>query len=401
MRFLFILLLLACPLYAEDLQSLQKELALKQTKLQADDVDGRVKLAAWCFKKKLRQSGMRIHRQIIKLDPSNTKSHKALGHVKDGDNWFDNEDAKQAALGNTKLLSSYEKLEDTTGYSLIHGHFLTAEQVIELDAGEVLKAHKQSDGQVVLTREFRIVSALKWKDTKDLAKVIEGAFAIWREDTGHPWEADKRKTFHVFIHKNHKAYVKMMTDDIETYPAEMTKSHGYFDGRCCWLSYFHDWYRTRRVLLHEARHQFDMLVAKTGWGVPSWYHEGIAEYWAMHDWNGKKLELGLLVPKKNYSLHFCGQLLKKKKILGADATLKQGWQTTIDPAFYQNSWAFIYFCKNSDYADGFKKYEAKITSGAYKSQAEQIAGFKELVTDDFKKFDEEYLTQLADWVDKA
>lgn len=386
---------------AEGLVSLKKELALRQTKLQADDIDGRVKLAAWCFKKKLRQSGLAIHRQILKLDSANAKSRKALGHVEGKDRWFESEDAKQLSSGNTKLLSTYEKIEDKSGYSLIHGHYLTAEQAKQLDAGEVLKAHKIKEGQVALTREFRVVSALKWKDTKDLAKVLESAFAIWRNETNNPWDAAKRTTFHILIKKNHKAYVKMIKDDIETYSAEQTKSHGFFDGHKCILSYFHDWYRTRRIILHEARHQFDYLVAKTGWSVPAWYHEGIAEYWSMHNWDGKKLELGQLVPKKNYSLLFCGKLLGKKKVLGAQATLSQGWPTSIDPAFYQNSWAFIYYCKHSDYADGFKKFEAKLAKSEYKTQAQQIAGFKELVTDDFTAFDKAYKKQLKEWADKA
>ncbi|MCF6228746.1 MAG: hypothetical protein L3J82_08830, partial [Planctomycetes bacterium] len=394
MRLLLIICLLVAPLAAADLASLQRELSIKQAKLQPDDIEGRTKLAAWCFKKKLRQSGLRLQRQIIKLDPTNTKARKALGHVKDGDNWFESEDAKQAAAGFSKLLSTFEKLEDKDGYSLINGHYLTSEQVEELDAGKVLKAHKQRDGQVALTREFRVVSALKWKDTKDLAKVLESAFAIWRDETNNPWDAAKRSTFHILIKKNHKAYVKMIKDDIETYSAEQAKSHGFFDGRKCILSYFHDWYRTRRIILHEARHQFDSLVAKTGWGVPAWYHEGIAEYWSMHNWDGKKLELGQLVPKKNYSLLFCGKLLDKKKILGAQATLSQGWPTSIDPAFYQNSWAFIYYCKHSGYADGFKKFETKLAKSEYKTQAQQIAGFKELVTDDFTAFDKAYKKQL-------
>jgi hypothetical protein len=50
-------------------------------------------------------------------------------------------------------------------------------------------------------------------------------------------------------------------------------------------------YFTRQVLLHECTHQFHWLVA-TGNLAPSalWYTEGIAEYFGMHNWDGKTLQ---------------------------------------------------------------------------------------------------------------
>jgi hypothetical protein len=50
-------------------------------------------------------------------------------------------------------------------------------------------------------------------------------------------------------------------------------------------------YFTRQVLLHECTHQFHWLVA-TGNLAPSalWYTEGLAEYFGMHNWDGKVLQ---------------------------------------------------------------------------------------------------------------
>jgi hypothetical protein len=54
-------------------------------------------------------------------------------------------------------------------------------------------------------------------------------------------------------------------------------------------------YFTRQVILHEATHQFHWLIA-TGNLAPSalWYTEGIAEYFGMHNWEGKTLQTGVI-----------------------------------------------------------------------------------------------------------
>lgn len=54
---------------------------------------------------------------------------------------------------------------------------------------------------------------------------------------------------------------------------------------------------TRQLVLHEATHQFHYLVA-TGNRTPGawWYTEGLAEYFGMHDWDGERLETGVVPP---------------------------------------------------------------------------------------------------------
>jgi hypothetical protein len=131
--------------------------------------------------------------------------------------------------------------------------------------------------------------------------------------------------------------------------------------------------------------------------MPAWYKEGTAEYWAMHEWDGKTLKMGALAADENYSLHFCGKLLKKKKIKGAEDTLNQDWWGVVEPEFYQNSWAFVYYLRNSDGKEGFKQFETELLSGGLDSQAKQLAAFKKHIGADLKAWDKAYLKQLEDW----
>ena len=54
-------------------------------------------------------------------------------------------------------------------------------------------------------------------------------------------------------------------------------------------------YFTRHLIVHEAAHQFHWLVA-TGNRAPAceWYAEGLVEYFAMHDWDGRRLRTGVV-----------------------------------------------------------------------------------------------------------
>ena len=54
-------------------------------------------------------------------------------------------------------------------------------------------------------------------------------------------------------------------------------------------------YFTRQLILHEAAHQFHFFVA-TGNRPPrsAWYVEGLAEYFAMHNFDGRSLETGVV-----------------------------------------------------------------------------------------------------------
>jgi hypothetical protein len=393
-RFLICLLIVVAPLAATDVEALQKELAAKQAALAGDDVEGRHKLAAWCKLKKLRQSELRIYREIVKLAPADKAAREALGHVLDGETWHESFDAMQLAKGKVRRLTEWA--DAVEGLKLHHDYRLTEDELAKLETGEPLQGHSRDDWHEVITREYRITSRLKPAETLELARVLEQAIRIWREDAGLPYNAVKAITLEIDILKTNKDFTDMMKADIETFSEDMYVSQGFFDGQACRLSYFHDWWRTRQIILHEGRHQFDLLVAGKLWQMPAWYKEGTAEYWAMHTWDGKKLEMGQLAPDDNYSLHFCGKLLKKKKIKGAEDTLNQDWWGVVEPEFYQNSWAFIYYLR-SEQADSFEKFEAELLEGTLDTQAKELEAFKRLISADLKAWDKAYLKQLEAW----
>jgi hypothetical protein len=394
-RFLICLLIVVAPLAATDVEALQKELAAKQAALAGDDVEGRHKLAAWCKLKKLRQSELRIYREIVKLAPADEAAREALGHVLNGETWHESFDAMQLAKGKVRRLTEWA--DAVEGLKLRHDYRLTEDELAKLETGEPLQGHAREDWHEVITREYRITSRLKPAETLELARVLEQAIRVWRDDASLPYEAAKSITLEIDILKTNKDFIDMMKADVETFSEDMYVSQGFFDGQACRLSYFHDWWRTRQIILHEGRHQFDLLVAGKLWQMPAWYKEGTAEYWAMHTWDGKKLEMGQLAPDENYSLHFCGKLLKKKKIKGAEDTLNQGWWGVVEPEFYQNSWAFIYYLRNSDSKEGFRKFEKELLAQGLDSQAKQLEAFKSHVNADLKAWDKGYWKQLAEW----
>ncbi|MEK7470266.1 MAG: hypothetical protein AAB074_23085 [Planctomycetota bacterium] len=54
-------------------------------------------------------------------------------------------------------------------------------------------------------------------------------------------------------------------------------------------------YWTRQLILHEGTHQFHLLTAAGNSAPPAaWYTEGMAEYFGMHNWNGKELRTGVI-----------------------------------------------------------------------------------------------------------
>lgn len=399
-RLLICLLLVAAPLAATDLANLTKEYNERYAALAKDDSEGRHKLAKWCHGKKLRQSELRLYREIVKLSPEDEAAHEKLGHVRGEDAWHNSFDAMQRHLGKVKRLTQWADA-DQAELKLVHDFRLTEAEFKRLEAGEALQAHARDDWHEVITREYVLKSRLKPEETLELARVLEQGVRIWRDDAALPYDAVSAITLEVDILKTHDDFINMIESDIESFDDEMKKSQGFFDGRTCRMSYFHDWYRTRRVLLHEGRHQFDMLVHQKLHQMPAWYKEGIAEYWSMHEWDGKQLKLGELAPEVNYSLWFCRKLLKKRKIKGVEDTLQQDWWGVVDPEFYQNSWAFVYYLRHSDNAAGFKKWEAELLEGKLNSQEKQQEAFERLITKDLKKFDKAYKKQLEEWAKQS
>lgn len=395
--FLLCLALLAAPVWAQDVVALRKEVDAKRKALAVNDVQGRRELAKWCASKKLRQTELSLCREIVGLAPDDEAARKTLGHVRAEGTWHESADAAQLAKGKVRGLIGWLDAKPP-GAAELHGHWLTLEEMAKLEVGEPLAAHKavREKGDAapewhdVLTLEWQIRSELKPAETLELARMIEQAVRDWRDDGETPRDVKAPVTLRMVILKDHMAYVQMIKDDIETFDPELAKSHGFFDGQVCWGSFFKDWYRTRRILLHEGRHQYDLLVAKTFFHMPAWYREGTAEYWSVHEWDGKTLKMGVLNAASNEHLHFLQRIIKRKKLKGAEATLKQAGEPAIEAEFYQQSWAFVFFCRTGSYAESFRKWETELLSGRLRDEAAQTTAFGSTVAPDMKAFDVAY-----------
>lgn len=391
---LLLALVLAAPAVAQDVSSLRREVDARRAKLADSDVTGRHALAKWCAQNKLKQSEKSLYLEIISIAPNDEPARRALGHVRDGLTWHESEDARQIARGKIRGLTVWLDKRDPEMPEL-HGHWLTTDQSRSLAAGEALAAHSGPGWHEVLTREWRIRSALKPAATLELGLVLEQAVRAWREDSGHTYKPAEAPTLHMEILKDHDAYVAMIRSDIERFPQGLVNSHGHFDGTTCWGGFFKDWYRTRRILLHEARHQYDMLVTNTFRHMPAWYLEGTAEYWSVHQWDGKALSMGVLNPQVNEHLHFLQRIVRRKQLRGVKATFAEGEEGAIEAEFYQQSWAFVYYLRTGRHQEAFKKWEADLLAGKLGGDGAALSRFESLIAPDFAVFDAGYNEFIA------
>ena len=117
-------------------------------------------------------------------------------------------------------------------------------------------------------------------------------------------------------------------------------------------------YFTRQVILHEATHQFHWLTA-TGNASPSaeWYYEGLAEYFGMHNWDGKRLQTGVIpaITLEDYP----GAALKAYNEAAGDL------MRMCSRAGRPGDWALVHFL--------LKKHRAQFRSLAAKFDARQDA----------------------------
>ncbi|MHC5019879.1 MAG: DUF1570 domain-containing protein [Planctomycetota bacterium] len=133
-------------------------------------------------------------------------------------------------------------------------------------------------------------------------------------------------------------------------------------------------YATRHLWLHELTHQFHYhaVLGNGRHAIPSWYMEGIAEYFAYHHWDGKQL--------------VCGRsdiICLEKRIPQMTAKARSG---AFDPiailagtaqSDYGSAWALVhYFLQGADPATRklFRALEPKIWKGAPKASSPKTLG---------------------------
>lgn len=134
-------------------------------------------------------------------------------------------------------------------------------------------------------------------------------------------------------------------------------------------------YFTRQVLLHEVTHQFHWLTASGNKSpTATWYYEGLAEYFGMHNWDGKRLETGVIpaVTLEDYP----SRAMRNFEAFGGDL------QRMLAGGDRPESWALVHFLMD-EYPSQFRKLAAKLdrqedAAGAWKeslgSDWSQMAG---------------------------
>lgn len=111
-------------------------------------------------------------------------------------------------------------------------------------------------------------------------------------------------------------------------------------------------YSTRKLVLHEATHQFHWLAA-TGNAAPSatWYIEGLAEYFGMHNWDGKSLQTGVVpaITLEDYP----ATAWKKYQAAG------ENMRALCDSADRPEAWALVRFLLET-HPDQFRRLGARL-----------------------------------------
>lgn len=115
-------------------------------------------------------------------------------------------------------------------------------------------------------------------------------------------------------------------------------------------------YFTRQLILHECAHQFHLLAAARNKGsAAKWYTEGLAEYYAMHDWDGVHLTLCTVPPitLEDYPARALDHFRNK---LHGDL---DGMITCRLTAERPESWALLHFLAD-EYPEKFRLLRAKL-----------------------------------------
>ncbi len=144
-------------------------------------------------------------------------------------------------------------------------------------------------------------------------------------------------------------------------------------------------YWTRQLILHEATHQFHLLAVAGNNAVPcGWYGEGLAEYFGMHNWDGKELRTGVVpaVTLENYPAQALKQFGDLKENLEGIAR----GEVACDRAL---GWAIVHFLANNHAArwkaltaqlDAHKKTDKSWEKAFGRTGADFAKAFKEWLT---------------------
>lgn len=177
----------------------------------------------------------------------------------------------------------------------------------------------------VLTEHYDIHA--EGVDEADVGRMLE---ALHADLTKHFGRAPKEK-LRVEIYKTRDAWADALKRDKQIVPEG---AGGYYapGTKKAYLYAQPSEYFTRQLILHEATHQFHYLAATGNRNVAEgWYTEGIAEYFGMHNWDGKTLKTGVVpaVTLEDYPAKALEQFDARKQdfpgLIGGTADRPEAW----------------------------------------------------------------------------
>jgi hypothetical protein len=129
----------------------------------------------------------------------------------------------------------------------------------------------------------------------------------------------------------------------------MERQGGFFNERLNAIACYGSGPDVRKTLAHEGTHQFIFLVTRPGNRPPAWFQEGLATYMETASWEGGKLTVGALNPRRLAALRKAkgrGEFVPLRELLLADSfTLIEddGHVAERIALEYAEAWSFFHF----------------------------------------------------------
>ncbi len=199
LAFFFVLGLSAAPLQAQkkpDKKALLQAYEKMASDLEKDDLDGHLDLAVWCLANGLKSKAVRHLKRVLKIDPSNVKAHKLLGHVYYKGKWMTEREK-------AKLVKKEEEARrKALGLVKYKGKWVTKDEAAKMKAGFVKVGdqwYSPQDAKKVKAGFVRHPETGEWIKKEDLPKAQQGMFLVegkwvdvgeannYHSDWSHPW----------------------------------------------------------------------------------------------------------------------------------------------------------------------------------------------------------------------
>ena len=195
----FSLGLSAAPLAAQkkpDRKALLQAYEKMAANIEKNDVDGHLTLAVWCLNNGLKTKAIRHLKRVLKIDPSNVKAHKLLGHVYFKGKWMTPKEKK-------KLVQKLEEeRRKKLGLVKYKGKWVTKAEMAKMKAGFVKVGdqwYSPEDAKKIKSGYIRHPETGEWIKKEDLPKAQQGMFLVegkwvstqeadqYHSDWAHPW----------------------------------------------------------------------------------------------------------------------------------------------------------------------------------------------------------------------